>query len=118
MFDRIVPRSVRPVNHCFMTCTGRTSRVKPFTGRICSTVLDMHVFAETFNKEVLHDVLCEKPIILVKLLLELRIVVIQDSEDGKRTVCKKCVRKIVNCYKMFAELREALAGGRVLQAWP
>ena len=25
-----------------MTCTGRTSRVKPFTGRICSTVLDMH----------------------------------------------------------------------------
>ena len=44
--------------------------------------------AETFNKEVSH-VLCEKPIIFVELLLELRIVVIQDSEDGKRTVCKK-----------------------------
>ena len=28
------------VNHCFTTGTGRTSRVKPFTGRICSTVLD------------------------------------------------------------------------------
>ena len=36
----IVPRPVPPVNHCFTTCTGRTSRVKPFTGRICSTVLD------------------------------------------------------------------------------
>ena len=31
------------MNHCFTTCTGRTSRtscVKPFTGRICSTILD------------------------------------------------------------------------------
>ena len=39
----IVPRPVRLVNHSFMTCTdrtSRTSRVKPFTGRICSTVLD------------------------------------------------------------------------------
>jgi len=39
----IVPRPVQLVNHCLTTCTartGRTSRVKPFTGRICSTVLD------------------------------------------------------------------------------
>ena len=39
----IVPRPVRLVNHCFTICTDRTgltSRVKPFTGRICSTVLD------------------------------------------------------------------------------
>ena len=28
---------VRLVNHCFTTFTGRASRVKPFTGRICST---------------------------------------------------------------------------------
>ena len=35
------------------------------------------------------NVLCEKPIILVELLFELRNVVIQDSEDGKRTACKK-----------------------------
>jgi len=68
------------------------------------------LFAETFNKEV-SNVLCEKPIILVELLLELRIVVIQDSEEGKRTVCKKCARKIVNRYRIFAELRVALAGG-------
>jgi len=33
--------------------------------------------------------LCEKPVILVELILELRIVVIQDSEDGKRSICKK-----------------------------
>ena len=60
------------------------------------------------------NVLCEKSIILVELLFELRIVFIQDSEDGKRTVCKQCARKIVNCYRLFAELREALAGGRAL----
>ena len=48
-------------------------------------------------------------------MLEMRIVVIQDSEDGKRTVLRKtCTRKIVNCYRMFTELREALAGGRAL----
>ena len=39
---------------------------------------------------------------------------VQDSEDGKRAVCKKCARKIVNCYRMFAELWEALVGGRAL----
>ena len=45
------------------------------------------LFAETFNREV-SNVLYEKPI-FVELLLELRIVVIQDSEGGKRTVCKQ-----------------------------
>ena len=51
----------------------------------------------------------------MELLLELRIVAIQDSDDGKRSVGKKKrARKIVNCYKAFAELREALAGGRAL----
>ena len=54
-------------------------------GKRIATVL---LFAETFNKEV-SNVLCEKPIILVELLFELRNVVIQDSEDGKRTVCKQ-----------------------------
>ena len=79
-------------------------------GKCVTTVL---LFAETFNKEV-SNVLCEKRIILVELLLKLRIVVIQDSEDGERTVCKKCARKIVNCYRMFAELREALVSCRTL----
>ena len=38
----IVPRPVRLVNQCFTPSggTSRTSRVKPLTGRICSTVLD------------------------------------------------------------------------------
>ena len=76
-------------------------------------VATVPLFAETFSKEV-SNVLCEKPIIPVELLFELRIVVIQDSENGKRTVCKQCARKIVNSYRMFAELREALAGGRAL----
>ena len=43
MHVTIDPPPVRPVNHCFTTCTGRTSRtsrVKAFTGRIRSTVLD------------------------------------------------------------------------------
>ena len=56
-----------------------------------------------------------RPIILVELLLELRvagIVVIQDSEDGKRTASKNALGKIVNCYRTFAELQEALAGSR------
>ena len=46
----IVPRPVRLVNHCFTICTdrtGRTSRVKPFTGRICSTVLDKDELSES-----------------------------------------------------------------------
>ena len=47
-----------------------------------------HSAAVCWNKEV-SNVLCEKPIILVELLFELRNVVIQDSEDGKRTACKK-----------------------------
>ena len=33
---------------------------------------------------------------------------------AKGQLAKKCARKIVNCYRMFAELREALAGGRAL----
>ena len=53
-------------------------------GKRIATVL---LFAETFNREV-SNVLYEKPI-FVELLIELRIVVIQDSEDGKRTVCKQ-----------------------------
>ena len=52
----------------------------------------------------------KKPVMLVELLLQLKIVAIQDS--GKRTVCKQCEGKIVNCYRMFTELRETLAGGR------
>ena len=47
----------------------------------------MPLFAETFNKEV-SNVLCEKPIILVKLLFELRIIVIQDGRWQKECLQK------------------------------
>ena len=33
---------------------------------------------------------------------------------AKGLFSKKCARKIVNCYRVFAELREALAGDRAL----
>ena len=33
---------------------------------------------------------------------------------AKGLLAKKCARKILNCYGMFAKLREALAGGRAL----
>ena len=33
---------------------------------------------------------------------------------AKGLLAKKCARKIVNCYRMFAELQEALAVGRAL----
>jgi len=65
------------------------------------------------NKEF-SNVLGEKPVILGELLLELRIIVIQNSEDGKRSVCKKCARKRVNYFRTFTEFRETLAGGRAL----
>ena len=32
----------------------------------------------------------------------------------KGLLAKKCAGKIVNCYRMFAELREVLEGGRAL----
>jgi len=76
-------------------------------------VATVSLFSETSNKEC-SNVLCEKPVSLMELFLELRIVVIQDGEDGKRSVCKKCAKKIVNCYRMFMELQEAYAGGRTL----
>ena len=91
------------------TCTICLENFHTEYGKCVATV---PLFAETFNKEV-SNVLCEKPIILVQLLLGHENCC-QDSEDGKRTVCKIRARKIVDCYRMFAELREALAGGRAL----
>ena len=73
------------------------------------------LFSEASKKEF-SNVSCKKPVILVELLLELRNVVIQDSEDSKRSDCKKCTRKIVNYYnRMFTELSwKKSAGGRAL----
>ena len=50
----------------------------------------------------------------MELLLEMKIVVIYNREDGKRSVCKKCAWKIVNRYQTFTELREVFAAGKAL----
>ena len=73
----------------------KTTKVKEITeasatdGLLLATTVEygkcvatVPLFAVTFNRQV-SNVLCEKAIILVELLFELRIVVIQDSEDGK-----------------------------------
>lgn len=66
-------------------------------------VATVPLFLETCNTEFC-NVLCGKPVILVQLLLDLKIIV---SHDGSSSVCKKCARKIVNCYKLFVELKQA-----------
>ena len=61
MHVTIDPRPVQSVNHCFTICTGRTSRtsrVKPFTGRICLTVLDKDVWSESQLSLSNNDSLC------------------------------------------------------------
>ena len=69
------------------TCTIYLENFHTEYGKCFATV---PLFAETFNKEV-SNVSCEKPIILVELLLELRIVVFQDSEDGKGLFAKNAL---------------------------
>jgi len=68
-------------------------------------VATVPLFVETSNKEFC-NVLCGKPVILAQILLDLKIIV---SHDGSSSVCKKCARKILNCYKLFAELEKAFA---------
>jgi len=81
-------------------------------GRCVATV---PLFSETSDKEF-SNVLREKPAILVELLLELRIVVIhwRSVKTANGLFAKKCTRKVVNCYRMFTEFREAFAGGGAL----
>ena len=63
--------------------------LKTFHTEYGKCVVTVPLFPEASNKEFSNVFLCEKPVILVELLLELRIVVIQDSEEGKRSVGKK-----------------------------
>ena len=63
MHVTIDPPSLRPVNHCFTTCTGRTSRtsrVKPFTSLIRSTVLDKDEKSRAKFRKVEHQGSLEK----------------------------------------------------------
>ena len=74
-------------------------------------VATVPLFFETSKKEY-RNVLCGKTVILAQLLLGLKIFV---SHDGSSSVCKKCARKIVNCYKLFVELEKAFAVGSAVR---
>ena len=74
-------------------------------------VATVPLFLETCNKEF-SNVLSGKSIILAQLLLDLKIIA---SHDGSSSVCKKCARKIVNCYKLFVELQKAFAVGSAVE---
>ena len=55
--DMMLARAGQFLRNCLMnlkTCTGRTGRVKPFTGRICSTVSDKDVWRSRRDKVFLH----------------------------------------------------------------
>jgi len=61
------------------------------------------------------NILGEKPSIIVKLVLNFKPVVIQDSEDGKESVsAKKNALEKNECCKMFREYRQAFAGAKAL----
>ena len=76
-------------------------------------VATVPLFFETSNKENC-NLLCGKTvhIILAQLLLGLKIFF---SHDGSSSVCKKCARKIVNCYKLFVELEKTFAVGSAVR---
>jgi hypothetical protein len=61
------------------------------------------LFSETTNKEF-SSTLRGKSVILSKLLHSVGIIISQESH--RRFVCVKCARKVVNCYKLFAELQQ------------
>ena len=63
----------------------------------CST------FSETVNKEFC-SALGVQSVVLANLLSKLGIVLNTASQQDDHFACKKCSRKIVNCYKLFSEL--------------
>jgi hypothetical protein len=66
-------------------------------------VATVSLFLETSNKEF-SGVLSQKQVVLGKLLQSIGIFALPKSNDS---VCKKCARKVVNCYKLFQELKTA-----------
>ena len=76
-----------------------------------SSVCTVPLFSETNNKEIC-ALLQGQSIILSKLLrgigIKLECAV---SQENQRLVCKKCARKIVNCYKLYSEIHQVFVGG-------
>lgn len=82
------------------SCQICSENLRSKTGACVATV---SLFSETSNKEFSNA--CDgKPVVFAELLRVLGIVLVQDRP---RSVCKKCARKIVNCYKLFTELQQA-----------
>ena len=75
-----------------------------FVVKNCRAFLLCHCLQRQKNKEF-SNALCGKAVILLDLLLGLGIVLKQECYCG---ACKKCARKIVNCYKLFMELHKSL----------
>lgn len=75
------------------SCEICSENLRSKTGACVATV---SLFSETSNKEFSNA--CNgKPVVFAELLRVLGIVLVQDRQ---RSVCKKCARKIVNCYKL------------------
>ena len=64
-------------------------------------VVTVSLFKETYNKEFSSSV-GGKPIILPNLLQSIGIFAVRGFGDS---LCKKCARKVANCYKLFKELQ-------------
>ena len=73
-----------------------------------SCVSSVPLFSETVNKEFC-SALGVQSLILSNLLLKLGIVLNGADQQCDHFACKKCSRKIVNCYKLFSELQKTLA---------
>ena len=72
-----------------------------------SSISSVPLFSETVNKEFC-AALDVQSLILSKLLLKLGIV-LNGTHQRYDFACKKCSRKIVNCYKLLSELQKTLA---------
>ena len=72
-----------------------------------SCVSSVPLFSETVNKEFC-AALGVQSLILSNLLLKLGIVLNGADQQCDHFACKKCSRKIVNCYKLFSELQKTL----------
>jgi hypothetical protein len=68
-----------------------------------SCISSVPLFSETVNKEFC-SALGVQSVVLANLLSKLGIVLNTASQQDDHFACKKCSRKIVNCYKLFSEL--------------
>ena len=72
-----------------------------------SVIASVPLFSETLNKEFCSG-FDGQPVVLATLLRTVGIVVVPEIlGQNSRSVCIKCARKVVNCHKIFSELKAA-----------